>query len=73
MRWRLRLAEYDFEVRYKKGHINCQGDCMPRLDSDSHTVVEIDDEIPSFLLDTNGDDVLTIYEPLPDPPEALQL
>eukprot|EP00171_Calliarthron_tuberculosum_P022988 IDg22988t1 len=46
---------------------------MSRLDSDSHTVVEVDDEIPSFLLETNGDGVLTIDEPLPDPPEALQL
>eukprot|EP00171_Calliarthron_tuberculosum_P013936 IDg13936t1 len=77
MRWRLRLAEYDFDVWYKKGNINCQGDCMSRLHSDSHTVVEVDDEIPSFLIDhSDGNEIESIFEvdeALPDPPEALQI
>ena len=35
MRWRLRLAEFDFEVRYKKGKANTQADALSRLDTDA--------------------------------------
>ena len=28
MRWRLRLAEFDFEVKYKKGKENAQADAL---------------------------------------------
>eukprot|EP00171_Calliarthron_tuberculosum_P008749 IDg8749t1 len=57
-----------------EGKINCQGDCMSRLDSDAHTVVEIDDEIPAFLMEHEEKDdqlivetIFTIEQILPDP------
>eukprot|EP00171_Calliarthron_tuberculosum_P023081 IDg23081t1 len=48
MRWRLRLAEYRFKTEYRKGIKNCQGDAMSRLASNSHTTVDIDEEIPAY-------------------------
>lgn len=50
MRWRLRLDDLDFDVKYRKGKCNCQGDCMSRLEPYSFAEMEIDDEIPSFLM-----------------------
>ena len=34
-RWRLKLAEYDFEVLYRKGNLNSNADCMIRVDIES--------------------------------------
>ena len=51
MRWRLRLSEFDFEVKYKKGSTNSVADCLSRLSTRGETVTEIDDEIPCFVLD----------------------
>ena len=31
MRWRLRLEEYDFEIKYKKGSINSNADALSRI------------------------------------------
>ncbi len=49
MRWRLRLAEFDFEVAYKKGTINTQADALSRLRTLAETITDDSDEIPSFL------------------------
>ena len=52
IRWRLRLAEYDFQVKYKKGKINTQADAVPRLNTAAETIVHDDsDDIPVFSLD----------------------
>jgi len=51
MRWRLRLSEFDFDVRYKKGTKNSVADCLSRLRTLGDTVTEIDDQIPCFHLD----------------------
>lgn len=79
IRWRLRLAEFDFDIQYKKGKLNCQGDCMSRLDSDSHAVAEIDVDLPCFFVDSNDDpepstlDLFIVFsEELPEPVEAIQ-
>ena len=48
MRWRLRLSEFDFEVKYKLGLINTQADAMSRLASTGSTTTPIDEEIPVF-------------------------
>jgi hypothetical protein len=34
VRWALRLAEYDFEIKYKKGEENTNADALSRLPSD---------------------------------------
>ncbi len=51
MRWRLRLSEFDFEVRYKKGKVNSQADALSRLATLGETVVPVDEEIPCFTAD----------------------
>ena len=51
MRWRLRLAEFDFEVKYKKGKANAQADALSRLFTDADTIPDDNDDIPAFLLD----------------------
>ena len=52
IRWRLRLAEYDFEVKYKKGKINTQEDAFSRLNTATETIVHDESgDIPVFSLD----------------------
>ncbi|CDF38075.1 unnamed protein product [Chondrus crispus] len=48
IRWRLRLPEFDFEIKYKKGKANSQADALSRLRTAGETVDEIDNEIPCF-------------------------
>ena len=52
IRWRLRLAEYDFEVKYRKGKINTQADALSRLNTAAETIVHDDsDDIRVLSLD----------------------
>lgn len=37
MRWRLHLADYIFEMRYKKGVLKTQADAFSKLSSGAHT------------------------------------
>lgn len=55
MRWRLRLAEYDFEVGYKKGKANTQADALSRLVTDRETIPDNNDDIQTFLIDEEPD------------------
>ena len=48
MRWRLRLSEFDFVVKYKKGVANTQADALSRLPSSGHTTVEVEEDIPCY-------------------------
>lgn len=52
-RWRLRISEFDFDVKYTKGRSHHLADTMSRLRSDMSTNTPIDDEPPCFLI---GDD-----------------
>ena len=49
IRWRLRLSEFDFQIKYKKGNANSQTDAFSRLLTEGETVDAIDDEIPCFM------------------------
>ena len=42
VRWALRLAEFDFEIRYKKGTENSNADCLSRLvaEESSEEIIE---------------------------------
>lgn len=53
MRWRLRLAEYNFQVHYKKGPSNVHADALSRLRTTAETTTDDWDEIPSFSLEGN--------------------
>ncbi|CDF36419.1 unnamed protein product [Chondrus crispus] len=57
IRWRLRLSEFDFEIKYKKGKANNQADALSRLRTAGETVDEIDDEIPCFMAEPAEDTV----------------
>jgi hypothetical protein len=52
-RWRLRLAEFDFQVEYRPGSSNHAADTMSRLEPPVPTLVEepIDTEIPVLTLE----------------------
>lgn len=56
MRWRLRLAEYEFEVNYKKGKLNNQADALSRLPSNGHTTEHEDTEPPCLIVDVTSND-----------------
>eukprot|EP00171_Calliarthron_tuberculosum_P003142 IDg3142t1 len=69
---RLRLVEFDFEVKYKKGKYNFHADFVSRMDTENHTVVEIDEELPClnmYELDDPEIDQLDYLLLVPDPPE----
>ena len=50
MRWRLRLAEFNFEIAYRKGCLNYHGDALSRLKTFSETIHEDDNDVPTFLI-----------------------
>lgn len=51
MRWRLQLAEFDFEVTYKKGQMNQEADALSHLLTISESVrANQNDEL--FTLDS---------------------
>ncbi len=50
MRWRLRLSEFNFEIRNEKEITNTQADALSRLKTSGETVPDIDEVIPCFLL-----------------------
>ncbi|CDF36784.1 unnamed protein product [Chondrus crispus] len=39
IRWRLRLSEFDFEIKYKKGKANSQADALSRLRTAEETLI----------------------------------
>ena len=52
-RWRLGLSEFDFDVEFKKGKANKQADALSRLTTLGETALDVDDDIPCFLMDDN--------------------
>ena len=51
MRWLLRLSEFNFEVRYKKGKLNTQADALSRLLTLGETMEELDEYLPWFVIE----------------------
>ena len=66
--WRLRLAEYDFDVTYVKGIKNCLADALSRIPSTGGTTFPVDEDIPCYsALDFEDDTLYT--EEIDDNPE----
>lgn len=55
MRWRLRLAEYDLEVRSKRGKEKNQAYALSKLHTDSETVPDDDDDSTTISVDEDND------------------
>lgn len=61
MRWKLQIGEYDYEIRYKEGHLNKVADCLSRIEVGNNEINEIlssenefrDTEIGSVIKETN--------------------
>ena len=52
-RWRLRLAEYDFTIKYRPRPVHQVPDALsrlvsPRVADDPRPTVEVDDDIPTI-------------------------
>eukprot|EP00171_Calliarthron_tuberculosum_P018187 IDg18187t1 len=45
MQWRMRLAEFDFEIQHKKGSLNTQADAISRLSTQVRTTEHEETEI----------------------------
>lgn len=77
MRWRILISEFDFELGYNESKLNVKGDFMSLFDSDTHTNVEIDDEIPRFLsnfaLKASQDNFLLTQNSLQESREAVEI
>ena len=48
MRWRLRLSEFDFEIKYRPGRVHQVPDALSRLITPGSDPKPVDDEIPTF-------------------------
>jgi len=70
LRWRFRLAEFDFEVKYKRGTDHHLPDALSRVSTKRLNKKELDDDIPCFLLApaAKGTDANSFSAPLPPPP-----
>ena len=56
MRWRIRLCEYNFQIKYKKGSQNAQADALSRLKTLAETIRHDDEDIPTFMINVIFDD-----------------
>ena len=52
-RWRLRLAEFDFQVEYRPGASHHAADAMSRLAQHETSVEAVDTELPVFALEAS--------------------
>ncbi|CAN8076114.1 unnamed protein product [Agarophyton chilense] len=55
-RWRLRLYEFYFKVKYKKGLANIQADAFSRSETSGKPQEEFDDNLPCFSMEMENDE-----------------
>jgi len=74
LRWRLRLAAFDFEVKYKQGANRHLLDALSRIPTTGLDQIELDGKIPCFLLAqaARGKDAKNLSAPVPPPPIAAE-
>lgn len=57
MRWRLRLSEFYFEIKYKKGIPNEQADAISLLTTEGGAIVDVEEyEIPCYTMGEEDDE-----------------
>ena len=63
IRWRIKLEEYDYEVKYKKGCENNVADALSRIEIHNHEDEDVDeDDLLSLLPQVSDDNLLTEHE-----------
>lgn len=67
IRWRLRLDEYDYEIKYKRGKQNVNADCLSRPPIAELNAV--DNDTDSMI--ANPSDLQTILDALPEPDQDI--
>jgi len=74
LRWRLRLAKFAFEVKYKNGANHHLPDVLSRVPTTGMDQKELDDDIPCFLLAqvARGTDANNFSAPVPPPPTTAE-
>lgn len=55
IQWRLRLAELDFEIKYKKGRINSQADDLSKFRTSRETTPHVENYDVPVLLELESD------------------
>jgi hypothetical protein len=54
VRWRLKLAEFSFEVQYKPGRVNQAADALSRIATDGADKSRIDFDVPCLLVEAKA-------------------
>ena len=69
VRWRLKLEEYDYEIQYKKGKINCNADALSRFPVDNLiSTNSVENPSPeTILVHPNSENENAHQNPLGDP------
>jgi transposase InsO family protein len=70
-RWRLRLAEFDFEIQYRPGIKNSVADGCSRVPTTGGDTADVDDDIPCFVVSRPSPTLPTTL-PLPITIEEIQ-
>jgi hypothetical protein len=70
-RWRLRLAEFDFEIQYRPGIENSVADGCSRVPTTGGDMADVDDDIPCFVV-SHLSPSLSSTVPLPITIEEIQ-
>jgi Integrase core domain/Integrase zinc binding domain/RNase H-like domain found in reverse transcriptase len=67
VRWRLRLAEFSFEIQYKPGKVNQAADALSRMPTTGDDHMELDLDVPCLILDQPKNSFQSISVPKPGP------
>ena len=60
-RWRLRLLEFDFEIKYRKGANNTVADAISRLPTYGHTNRAADLDIPCLNIELSSSKLAVVH------------
>lgn len=59
VRWCLRIAEFNFVVKYKKDKHSCFADFLSKMRNFHHTTEDIDEKIPSYAISSGQSRITT--------------
>jgi hypothetical protein len=67
VRWRLRLAEFSFEIQYNPGKINQAADDLSRMQTTGDDQAALDPNVPCFLVEKTSKAFQSISVPKAGP------